>query len=666
MLSNSNLLNESMLSVISHRSSVRTDLNVTTEFAMNHLIPLNRKLNKLAAEENMDYQDSKETVQLISLEDKINAIDKLEQIRRSAPVRKIYPNSNVTLICVKDKIHYFAVPYEGYCFPMIVNFNMKILVNVLISFRHMRPNYLNNEMEFASFVFKIEKPPEPISTYEQKYVYMCITPLCDFKTNLSIKFNSRDFGPKDLKPVVTGPRDFSINYKEYMAFSENFNRNMRSVKNVFMKKDTSKIDFNVNLMKDFAQIKKSSRAKLAQIDSERCVLAKVKADWLESDRVNQITERKLHREQEIIKKRIVVENTLEAMMFKTFQRSYLIHHYLVEVMEAVKGRFDKAKIQKQSAMKKLGASARIVSFFCKYKKVEKQESTILTTVTGKKDKIFEINLNDAQITLQSLHLFAKINRFSIYEKALDKAGFLFKRCHGGALLNNMMSVMSGRIKRAQKNFTYTIGYKKACIQVYYKLFRAVIEEIDEIGSRYGNSKMRIKTVFTDSELKEIVAYLFEHYLYSYIKRRLRLPPGKEFETLEKSLYKKPWGIVAEECLSNKLRIKHTYSSCVNSLRLKNLRTEFASIDFTMLSVKSKARDEVIKKLKSIFVVNQEAYNKEKFAFDFDDIDAKLFLMNYFHFDESIQNQHIEDILFGTEYTDAEKQLEHAGSSVILN
>lgn len=663
MLSNSRLLDESMLSVISQRSSLKIETNMTTEFSMNHLAPLNNKLRKIAAEENIIENEVAPTP-IINLEEKINAIDKQEMIRRSAPVRKIYPNSNVTLICVKDKIHYFAVPYEGYCFPMIVNFNMKVLVNVLVSFKYMRPTYIDNEFEFTSFVFKITKPPEPIETYVNKFVYLCITPLCDFKTNLSVKFESRDFKNRDIKAVNTSPKTFAINYKEYMAFSENFNRNLRDVRMNFAKKDHSKIDLNVSALQDFSATKKVKRQELAKMDSERCLLAKMKADWLEVDRVKQITDRKVAREQEIIRKRLVVEHLLENLMFKSFQRSYIVHHHLIVVMEAMHERFLKLKKQKQDALVKVGASARIVNFFCKFKK-ETKCPTILTTVQGKKDKIFEIKVKDATYALEALHLFGKLNRISTYEKALNKAGFLFQRCSKGATLNKLVVTMMERIRKAQKSFRYTIAYRRTCIKVYSKLMAEIIQEIDDLGSKFSNSKLRIKGVLNPHEIEEIVEYLFEHYLYRFIQHKLGRKSQIHYETLANRLHEKPWGNIADDCLELKRAIKLQYPNCIHSIRLKAMRNEFAANDPLIISVKNKARDEQIKKLKGMFGCVQEHFRREKFSFDFDDIDAKLFLMNFFRFDSNIGELQIEDLLFGTEYTDPERFLDPAGSASLL-
>lgn len=665
MLSSSRLLDESMLSVISHRSSIKTGTNHTTEFSMNHLIPLNKKLSKIAAEENIMENES-EVLQVISLDDKINAIEKQEMIRRSAPVRKIYPNSNVTLICVKDKIHYFAVPYEGYCFPMIVNFNMKVLVNVLVSFKYMRPNYIDNDFEFNSFVFKIAKPPEPIETYVNKFVYMCITPLCDFKTNLSIKFESRDFTSKDLRAPITGPRKFTINYKEYLAFSDDFNRNLRNVKNIFKKKDQSKIDFNVSMLKEYGQLQDTKRKELAKVDTERCTLAKMKAEWLEIDRVKQITDRKFSREQEIIRKRLVVEHLLEDLMFKSFQRSYIAHHYLIVVMEAMKERFSKLKKQKQNALKMIGASARIIAFFCKHKNAIKCE-TILTTVQGKKDKIFEIQVRDATLAFDGMHMFCKINRMATYEKALNKAGFLFKRSLGGATLNNLMNQLMDRVRKAQKSFRYTIAYRRTCIQIYAKLMEEVIQEIDDIGKKYGSSKLRIKGVLNHLEIKEMTTYLFEHYLFRFIQKKLTSKSEQRLTALADHLHKKSWGPLADDCLELKRGIKNQYPNCVNVVRLRSLRTEFAANEPTIIAVRNKVREEQIKKLKGIFGVVQERFRNEKFSFDFDDIDAKLFLLKFFRIDSEVGEFHIEDLLFGTEYIDPEKYVENTGStSLIVN
>lgn len=631
---------------------------------MNHLASLNMKLKKMESEDNF-LESEQETAPTINPEEKITSQEKLERLQRSAPVRKIYPNSNVTLLCLKEKIHYFAVPYEGYCFPMVVNFNMKVLVKVYISFIYPRPNYIDNELEFNSFVFQIRKPPEPIESYQKKFVYMCIMPQCDFKTNLSVKFDSRDFRVKEDSAPAPGPRNFAINYKDYLAFSDDFNKNLQNVRQFFKKKDYSKVIFNKEVAKNFSERKKRQMRELAQIDTVRCSQARMKSQIIEGDRVNQIMERKHLREQEIIKKRLVVEYILEELSFRTFQRTYIIHHYLIKVMEAMNDRYSKLKRQKQSALVKIGASARIVKFFCQVKNSVVKEQTILTTVKGKKDKVFEIKLQDALLTFQALHLFGKINRISSYEKALDVAGTLFKKCAKGALLNHLAVTMKARVIRAQKSFRYTIDYRRTCIQIYSKLFGEIIKEIDDLGQKYSCSKLRIAGILDQKEITEVVTYLFEHYLFRFIMKKFRMISSSKFPTLNDHLHSRPWGPAADASLDSKKMILHRYPHCVNGHRLRQLRTEFGAHQPTLMIFKNRTRDEQIKKLKSIFGFVQESFKMDKFSFDFDDVDVKLFILNYFHIDSTGSDINVEDLLFGTEYKDVEKSMEGGSSSLLF-
>jgi hypothetical protein len=649
-------MDESMLSVLNQPSPLAACSRVTTEFSMNHLVPLNRKLLKIADDDNY-MEDGEDPQPDYALDENYNSSDMLDHIRKQVPIRRIFPNSNVLLLCSKDKNHYFAVQYEGYSFPMIVKFNMKVLVQVLVSFKYPRPTDLDNDLEFNTFMFQVNKPPEPVDKYPHKLVYMCIKPLCDFKTELSIKFESRDYRIKEQRLVHNAPRKFTMNYKEYMGFSDDFDRNMKNINNLWLKKDQSKVGFNIKALKDFIGKKAADRKRFITAEIERAELAKMKAQQNEFDKLNHISARELARKQHIVNRRLIIESVLDDLVFNTFKRSYIAHHYLVIVMDEMRQKCESLKKQKQLAFRKIRCSTIIINFLCRNKHVVKSE-TILVTVTGKKDDIFEMKVKDGIFGLSALHIFSKINRIPVYEKALNEVGVLFKRCSQGVILNDLAINLKIRVKNTLRSFRIMISYRRWCINVYSKLFAEIITEIDQTGARLMNSKLKIQGVISSKEITEIVTYLFEYHLYKHICRKVSTSIKGKFITLPNNLRRgRSWVNGAEKCISSKKKIQDRYPHCINIDRLKKTRKEFSGNEPTIIAMRNRTREEQIKKLRSIFTIVQIHFKRDKFQFDFDDIDAKLFLIEYLNLDSAISDTNIEDVLFGVEYRDHEPQRE---------
>ena len=80
---------------------------------------------------------------------------------------------------------------------------------------------------------------------------MCVVPECDFKSTLSITFESKEFKLNEAAKVPQGPRDFSINYNEFNNFSDRFYENIQSVRLFRRKVDTSIEATNIELLRNY-------------------------------------------------------------------------------------------------------------------------------------------------------------------------------------------------------------------------------------------------------------------------------------------------------------------------------------------------------------------------------------------------------------------------------
>lgn len=651
LLSNSKLLDQSLISVFSNRSSLMSLDGLTTEFSMNHITPLNSKMQKLAKEDFFAEIDEN-TSKLMDIPEEIALKESAANYKKGVPVKKVYPNSNITLNCVKGQVQFYAVPYLGYNFPMMVNFNMKVLVKVFVSFVHLRPNYINNDYEFSSLVFKVPKPIEPHEDPKKRYVYICIQPECDFNTMLSVRFESREYKLKSELGLVSPKKEFSINYEEFEAFSDNFKYSMESVKRILRKREDIHIAMNIDLVKDY-KLKKDMRLKgLQNLSFQRGSQAKIKSKQILSERVDEIQARKDAREKEIILKRLITERVLEKMAFSTFQRNFIIHKYMFKVLVAIQDRYSKLRKQKQKLKQKLGAAILISSFFCRLLK-RKPVENLCVSVSGKKDKVYEINLTDASLTRETLELYSKLNKEPVVQKCKNLAGHFFSGIISEIKIKYQASKLERQVTQAQRSFRYIKAYKEASVNVYSKLFMAIVSEIDLIGEQKGIADFKIAEKLNEELIKEIVAFLFEYYLLYVMKVRFLHSemPYKEFKTLEKPLKQKGWTIWAEGCLYGKPDILKKYPNCINTERLNAFRKGIPDTEQLGPGSKAKAKEDQIKKLKAVFSKVKNRFRILRFSFDFDDIDIKLFIMQFFYLSTPLSQYNAEELLFGEEYFD---------------
>lgn len=650
MLSSSRLNDQSMLSLWSQRSSIYDPAD-TTEFAMNHIMPFNLKLQKLSSQD--EFADlEKETSQVILSPEAVLAKEKAASIKKGIPVKKIYPNSNVSVLCLKDKDQFYAVPYEGYSFPMTVNFNMKVLVKVMVSFTHIRPNYIENERVFNNFVFQVTKPSEHNPDPKRRYVFMCVSPQCDFKTEISVKFDGREFKPKEMEMQQLIKREFSINYREFEAFSEGFIKSMRGVKRYIKKIDTGLVNSNINLIKDYSARKFERLKQIRDTDSERREIAIAKCQKLKESKMEEFYLKKLNREKDIIMKRILTEKVTEKLVFATFQRTYLIHHYLILLVSKIHERYSALRKEKKKAKQKMGAAFMIASYFCKLKK-RHVDSKLAVIVSGKHEVKVELNLTDMKIVHQMMQMFGKINRFDVYARSKDLIGAFFFR----SIETAKLSYKTGRVRKlvfsAQKSFKYLRAYKAACVEVYSKLLLQVQTEINQIGTESGIYSLLIEGKVSQNESKEIIRYFFEYYLWKTMKKKFLFSdqPHKEFPTLERPLKVKSWGVMAEDCLEERDRIRATYPSCVNIDRLNAAKKILVDSDPNNALIRNKKRDEEVRKLGNIFTLVKQRFKLMRFTFEFDDIDAKLMLLQLNKIGINGPDQ-IEELIFDKQYIEA--------------
>jgi hypothetical protein len=208
------------------------------------------------------------------------------------------------------------------------------------------------------------------------------------------------------------------------------------------------------------------------------------------------------------------------------------------------------------------------------------------------------------------------------------------------------------VMAAQKSFRYMRLYKAACVEVYSKLLIMVEAELIGIGKEQSIPVLANATKMSEKQSRDLVSYLFEYYLWTTMKQRFihSDKAHRSFGTLELRLRQRDLQSLADHILEEKPRVELTYPRCVNIDRLRSVRKLMVDNDLTQTSTRNKKREDEIKKLSEIFVSVKKRFKLLRFAFDFDDIDAKLAVLRQIGVDY-YQSESIENAVFGREYSE---------------
>ena len=647
-LSRSNL-NESMTSLLGNRSSLPS---ITTDFYLNRYKVLDKKLDKSELD-NMLSIDAPSTA-YVNLETLMKS-EYEKEAKLNKPVRQILPNSNISLVCLKGTRIYYQIPYRGYRFPVKFNYHKKILVSTLISFKHKRPDEIKNEEEHFGHEFEIKKAildfDDPDSTADN-CIYICIIPLCDFSTTLSVSFESKDF-----KQVVDfkhpkGGRDFQINYKEFTNFSDQFVYNVRSVA-VFKKKPqpSKKIEFHKALLKDYAMKKQEELQKFRDLDQHRIQEAKAKSKQIEHDRVENILERKREREGGIIFKRMVTERVLSKVFRKTCQRNMLIHIKLFQVFESIKAMYDKRVAEKHHMEAKFHANNLIVKYLLKAKKKFKQEPILLPMVKGKPNEFFEIKVSTGELLRYGLNCTSQVLAKHSREQA-HRAMVRFAIASSVPMQFRERTLeFRRRIVRIQRNYRKMTAHRKIFVKIFAPVFEDAVDKLDSLGRHLQRKGMMIKSAPHNLNIPEVIKYIYDYQVYKeMLDRYSGSKKGyNDFPTVLKKLKDSELFQHVEYQSQHRTTIKETYPDFQDSKLQDSLKEELSADEPMMISLKNRVRDETVQKLRSILTkCRQVLEGGPKFKFELGNIEILLFWISFYDLRSDLQ-LNIFDAVFSTAF-----------------
>jgi len=621
----------------------------TTEFSMRHISKLNLKLSKLAGEEDSDNEDQ----QILPLLPK----DPKKLPKEAEPdkplLKKILPNSNVSIECEKDLRQYFKVPFSGYNFPLTINFNKKLLVKVFVSFEDSHPSETSAEFSFDLTHFQImrKKPPAEYSdekAAEKKSIYFCVKPECDFKTTVSVLFESKELRQVGAATFENHSKDFRINYREFQTFSEQYLINCDSFGYLSQKKERAILEMNKNLVGEFIERKRRRFADLKNKEEVRLSMAKVKSERIEKARLELVELRKQEREKVILMKRLVTEAVLQKMLDHTNTRNQLVHLYLLQVVLGMHELFQRRVLEKELRKKKFYAAC-VIANAVKKKKKAFEGSVLTVSVTGPKEGYYDIRINNLLAVAHGLHLFTRNSRIPAYERALTVTGALFGALKTRVCVLHHSTEMRRRVLNFQRAFRYWKLFKKVAIKVYSKLFEEVLDELHKVSQEYYFKKLEIRTIALIEDIPRIVEAFLEHQIYSELVDRYRLVdrPYKEFGSLLQHVQRFKLDQHLEFAAANKKEVLLHYPNCVDLVRLDKLRLDFAYNEISGYDhpLKSKGKENDLKRLKSIFVLVGPKFAPHRFHFDFDDIDAKLFLVSLAGVTKPEETTEVFNVLF---------------------
>ena len=189
-------------------------------------------------------------------------------------------------------------------------------------------------------------------------------------------------------------------------------------------------------------------------------------------------------------------------------------------------------------------------------------------------------------------------------------------------------------------------YRATSISIYADLMMQCVTDINSSAVRHRMPSIQIEPMPTANKLTEIVTFMFEYYLFRQLTYRFSNASGdfKSFESIYNTLSKSEYFSHVEQVFDTREGHALEYPNCVNTDRLLIARQAYHVSDTSPLVNKNKARDELFRKLRKCLKRVRQQFSASRVDFDFDDLDAKLFLISYYALDHKDKDQAYECIL----------------------
>jgi hypothetical protein len=648
-----------------------------TEFSDRHLGSLSHRIETLPSEYGELDKPLEKGVDIDAL---LMQLDKKDQT--VAPIKLIHANSKIGLECCKQDRQYFKIKCGGYKFPMKIIFIKRNLhFKIFLSLVHKRPDELKNEYQSIKHSFEVNlsaftsSSSEPPTQGEVKVdsIYMCILPEGDFKDTMAVLFEARD-NNLTTEPLPNKNQD-SIDYKGLLRFSEQFQKNVRTLtyyQKMEAKKDklrqlnlsqdsgiddendqsqnnNSKVHnssilshkslFDPEMLIDFKKKREMRRAELARIDEERRELAKLKARMFQQEKEQEVMGRKLMREKHILQKRMMLEGMVSLLIKKTSARSWISQVHFIRCLQAMHSHVKFLRAQKDLSMKKFHAAIMLVRAFKKFIQAQGEKYVTIIDDTPDEVKTYQVKAVDAKSTLLVTHLIAKNLKWNkIIPLAFENIGLFYKSVSRCWILSKKFFDLRRRVANFHKSFRKFKHMRRIYIQACIPILIEAIEDMKRIAEEKKLPALNVMGKLQHTP-EEIISYLFEFHLFSYVKEKYSNSelPYKDFKSLGSRLEKPECadlkaGAILEQTSSGLNSQK--YSRIVNQKRQKEIKEQISSLEPAIVTIKSKLREEQVKKLKVILkFVCEKLEGFKRFDFEFNEVSARLFLVGYFRLDK---------------------------------
>jgi len=637
--------------IMSNHSMSKRLLNAKTSETDADIQMMDRMLSKL---EYVSKQDDIDLDQEIEVEQPVKKDINADELRLlRAPIRKVLPNSSINLVCIKGEPQFYKISFEGYKFPLTISYNKKVIVDTYLSYKYLRPNNIKNDFEYSTSTFQITRPPVDSEIADQVtkpgdpvYLFMCISPHCDFKTMMTVTFESKEF--RIVEQPIEGPRTFSINYKEFSTFSDQFISNLHSLKALNKNNSLAAIEMNKELLKNYSAQKENKLKRFRELDSQRKSEAKIKVRAFAQHKLESIHERKAERERGIILKRMTMEAVLEKLVQIGAQRTWIYHIAVFRVIDQIKKAVDKRNQERDFAMKKFYASNLIIKQFHKFMDIKNKlddNKLLITKSVGKETQSIFISKKDVEASLATMQIYIKLVKSNCLARSISTVGTFCKLASIPLTVNGHIQDFRRRVINFQKACINMKNYKASCLNIYTKLFSQIIEEIQLKGEEHNLPMLKIQDKLSKEDILSIVTYLFDYYLHRDMVNKYKNTkmPSKDFPLIYSKLNKNVLEKDAKYSYDNKYQASIDHPHTCDVSRLKKLKEENSiNEQAVMVSRTNKKREEIIEKLKIVFMQLMKKFQVSKFVFDFDDLNIKLFLLSYFNLTKL--GQQYEDVV----------------------
>lgn len=250
--------------------------------------------------------------------------------------RVFLPNSSVEISCQAGQVIFFAVPFEGYKFPLTIDLQKQLKVKFYVSYSTKRPGSLAHDLK--SDKSKIEIPAPPADTFTDELVpatkvFVCLASESTFKTVMSIQFDSKDFSSHNVSVLPSFQRGvFEVDYKSLLRFSSQFSK---SISKVRKQKKLPPLALSRLASPVAARGPGSAEraAESAEAKSKRYMEVILRAKEIRNQRVESILANREQKETEKMHKLILIEEVSKRLVKKTALRAWCSIVALIFLME---------------------------------------------------------------------------------------------------------------------------------------------------------------------------------------------------------------------------------------------------------------------------------------------------------------------------------------------